>query len=228
MQVQLKSTYGIGVQTGIKCAVYGKAGRGKTTLCATAPNPVIISAEGGLLSLARFKLPYIEIKNVNDLTNAHQWAQMSREARQFQTICIDSISEIAEVVLTNAKNQVKDPRQAYGELIEKMTTVIRSFRDLQGFNVVMTAKQEFVKDDQTGVLMNMPSLPGKGLTKDFPYFFDEVFQLDIGKTPTGEEYRFLRCQPDFNNEAKDRSGRLFPAEEPNLTKVFAKINGLAQ
>lgn len=224
MQVQLQSTYGIGARQGVKCAVYGKAGRGKTLLCATAPNPVILSAEGGLLSLSGLRLPFIQIKTVGDLTNAHLWASQSREARQFQTICLDSVSEIAETVLANAKAQVKDPRQAYGELIDKMTDVIRAFRDLQGFNVVMTAKQEYVKDEQSGVVSNGPSLPGKTLTKDFPYFFDELFQIDIGKLPDMTEYRFLRTQPDFSNEAKDRSGRLDPIEEPNLTKIFNKIN----
>lgn len=224
MHVNIQNTFGIGARNGVKCAVYGKAGRGKTMLCATAPGPIIISAEGGLLSLGRYRLPFIEIKTVSDLTNAHLWAMQSREARQFQTICIDSISEVAETVLANAKTQVKDPRQAYGELIDQMTNVIRAFRDLQGFNVVMTAKQEYVKDEQSGIVMNGPSLPGKSLTKDFPYFFDELFQIDIGKMPDNTEYRFLRTQPDFNNEAKDRSGRLAPVEEPNLTKIFQKIN----
>lgn len=224
MHVQLRSTFGYGRNAGVKCAVYGKAGRGKTRLCATSPQPVIISAEGGLLSLAGYQLPYIEIRNVNDLTNAHQWALQSREARQFATICIDSISEVAETVLANAKGQVKDPRQAYGELADQMMNTIRAFRDLQGYNVVMTAKQDYVKDEQTGIVMNAPSLPGKTLTKEFPYFFDELFKLDIGKTPDNVEYGFLRTRPSFNDEAKDRSGRLDEIEEPNLTKIFAKIN----
>lgn len=222
--MQIYSTYGIGVQQGIKCGVYAKAGYGKTLLMSTAPNPIILSAESGLLSLSRFRLPYIPINNVNDLTAAHQWALSSREARQFQTICIDSGSEIAEVVLSNAKGQVKDARLAYTELLEKMTMTIRAFRDLQGFNVVISAKQEFIKDEHTGVMKNMPSFPGKQLTRDFPYFFDELFQIDIGKLPDQTEYRFLRTQPDFSNEAKDRSGMLDPIEEPNLTKLFAKIN----
>lgn len=223
MNIQLQSTRGIASRAGVKCAVYGKAGRGKTRLCATAPNPVIISAEGGLLSLSGYNIPFMTIKTVSDLQNAHLWAMQSREARQFNTICIDSISEVAEVVLANAKGQVKDPRQAYGELADQMLNVIRAFRDLQGFNVVMTAKQDYVKDEQSGIIMNSPSLPGKTLTREFPYFFDELFQVDIGKLPDQTEYRFLRTQPDFNNEAKDRSGRLEPIEEPNLSKIFAKI-----
>lgn len=227
MYVNIRSTQGIGQRQGVKCLVYGKAGFGKTTLCATAPNPVIISAEGGLLSLAKYNLPYIEVKTVADLANIGQWAAQSNEAKQFSTICLDSISEIGETVLANAKKQVKDARLAYGDMGEQMTTLVRSFRDLQGFNVVMTAKQEYVKDDQTGVTMNMPSMPGRNLTRDMPYFFDEVFKIDIGTLSDGKntKFRYLLTQPDHMNDAKDRSGMLDAMEEPNLTKLFAKING---
>lgn len=50
MAVELRSTAGF-VQEGVKVLVYGQAGAGKTRLIQTLPTPVIISAEGGLLSL---------------------------------------------------------------------------------------------------------------------------------------------------------------------------------
>ena len=213
--------------SGVKMLVYGKAGRGKTMLCGTAPTPIILSAEAGLLSLARdpatATIPVITIKTVEDLTEAFNWCQSSNDAKQFQTICLDSISEIGEVVLANAKKQVKDPRQAYGELIEKMTHLIRCFRDLQGFHVYMSAKQEFNQDAVTGVNQYGPSMPGAKLSQQIPYFFDELFQLDIGKTPEGVEYRYLRTQPDFQYDAKDRSGSLDAIEQPNLTNIIQKI-----
>lgn len=227
--MQLKSTYGIGATNGVKMLVYGKAGRGKTTLCATAPNPIILSAESGLLALSQWQLPYIEIKTIDDLTEAFNWCQDSAEANQFQTICLDSISEIAEVVLTNAKSQkvngkLIDPRQAYGLLIDQMSATIRAFRDLPHKHVYVSAKQEMVKDDATGITMNGPSMPGTKLGPALPYFFDEVFQLEIGKDQnTQQSYRYLRTQPDFSNDAKDRSGRLDPIESPDLGNIINKI-----
>ena len=226
--------------SGIKCLVYGPAGVGKTVLMATAPAPLLISAESGALSLRQanlerlygvgnphicYNMPIIEIRTVEDLTDAYNWCASSPQAQAFQSIGMDSVSVIAEVVLNNAKRQVKDPRQAYGELIEKMENVIRLFRDLPGRNVIISAKMEPTKDELTGVVRYGPAMPGAKLGQKLPYFFDEVVRLAIGQTPQGEKYRFLQTQPDLQYEAKDRSGALAPVEAPILSAVFAKILG---
>ena len=227
--------------SGVKTLIYGPAGMGKTVLCATAPNPVVLSAESGLLSLRKknleklfgvntpgicYNVPVITITTVNDLTEAYNWLTQSQEANNFQTVCLDSLSEIGEVVLNNAKRQVKDPRQAYGELIEKMETTIRLYRDLPGKHVYMAAKMEPSKDEMTGVIKYGPSMPGSKLGTKLPYFFDEVFRLGVNKDPgTQQTYRFLQTQPDLQYEAKDRSGSLEPLEAPFLTNIFNKILG---
>lgn len=226
MAVHITTTQQAAQLHGIKCLVYGKSGAGKTKLASTAPAPIILSAESGILSLREFQIPMIQIKTVADLTEVHQWAQNSAEAKQFATIYIDSISEIGEVVLANAKAQVKDPRQAYGELIEKMMATIKAFRDLPGKNVVMAAKQEPIKDEMTGIVQYGPSMPGSKLGPQLPYLFDEVFRLGVGKTPQGVEYRFLQTGPDLQYDAKDRSGSLDPVERPDLSFVFSKILGV--
>lgn len=223
--------------SGIKVLVYGGSGVGKTVLTATMPYPVLISAEAGSLSLRESNLkriynsdgsiclnmPIITVQTVDDLRDAHSWCMGSMEAKQFQSIGLDSISEIGEVVLNNAKRQVKDPRQAYGELIEKMETLVRAFRDIPGKNVLVSAKMEPMRDELTGVVKYGPSMPGAKLGPRLPYFFDEVFRLGIGKTPQGQEFRFLQTQPDLQFEAKDRSGALEPVEFPHLTQIFNKI-----
>lgn len=238
MAVQWTTTAQSQLSQGIKVLIWGESGMGKTTLCASAPRPLIISAESGLLSLnqknlekvypqdgsvTRSPIPVMQITTVQDLTDCYNWLTSAAEAKGFDTVCIDSISEIGEVVLNNAKRVVKDPRQAYGELIEKMETAIRAFRDLPNKHVYMAAKAESAKDELTGIIKYGPSMPGSKLGQKLPYFFDEVFQLAVNKTPTGQQYRFLRTQPDLQNIAKDRSGALEAIEEPHLTKVFNKI-----
>lgn len=223
---------------GIKSLVYADAGIGKTVLNATLPQPVLISNESGALSLRKanlerlfgpgksfvtYNMPIIEVKTVEDLQDAYRWCSESNEAKAFASVGMDSISEIGEVVLNNAKRQVKDPRQAYGELIEKMETLIRSFRDLPGKNVLITAKMEPQKDEMTGVVKYGPAMPGAKLGNKLPYFFDEVFRMGVNQAPNGEKYRFLQTQPDLQYVAKDRSGALAPMEPPNLSVIFAKI-----
>lgn len=222
MTLKFSTTQAAAEMHGIKALVYGRAGVGKTYLARTAPNPIVLSAEAGVLSLRDVAIPMITITTVQDLIEAHQWLLSSAQAKPFETVYIDSISEIGEVVLANAKAQTKDPRQAYGELIEKMMMMIRAYRDLPK-NVVMSAKQEPNKDELTGIIQYGPSMPGSKLGHQLPYLFDEVFRLGVGKTPQGVEYRFLQTAPDLQYEAKDRSGALDTIEPPDLSRIFQKI-----
>lgn len=238
MAIQFTNTEQANMQQGVKALVYAGAGLGKTVLTATAPAPLLISAESGLLSLKRsnlerlfgannpeicYNIPVMEIGSVEDLIDAYQWVAYSADARVFQTVCIDSLSEIGEVVLNNAKRTVKDPRQAYGELIEKMESAVRAFRDIKGKHIYMSAKMEPMKDELSGTIKYGPSMPGAKLGPKLPYFFDEVFRLAINKDAQGKNFRYLQTQPDLQYEAKDRSGALAAMEEPHLGRLFAKI-----
>jgi hypothetical protein len=176
-----------------------------------------------LLSLRRVSIPVLEIHSLEDLSEAYGWCLYSREAQQFQTVCLDSITEIGEVVLAKAKHGVKDPRQAYGELLDRMSQLVRSFRDMPSKHVYFSAKEESFKEDVTGVVKYGPSMPGSKLGPLLPYFFDEVFRLGIGKAQDGSSYRFLQTQPDFQYVAKDRSGSLAAVEQPDLGSIFNKI-----
>lgn len=225
MAIKLQSTKSVG-NDGVKVIVYGGAGSGKTCLCATAPRPVIFSAESGLLSLRNVEIPFIKIENYKDLEEAYTWAFQSAEAKNFDTLCLDSISEIGEVVLNKLKEQHKDPRKAYGEVQDEMLSLLRSFRDIKGKNVYFSAKMERIKDEGTGATMFGPMMPGAKLPQQIPYFFDEVFQLQVYVDPTTKaEIRALRTRRDAQYEAKDRSGSLDLWEQPDLSAIFSKITG---
>lgn len=223
MAIQLKSTGNLSAH-GVKMLVYGHAGAGKTSLIRTLPNPVILSAEAGLLSIADAELPFIEIKTIDDLHEAYKWATQSKESEQFESVALDSISEIAEVVLNAEKKLTKDPRQAYGALQEQMTDIIRSFRDLSGKNVYFTAKCE-KSQDESGRMLYSPSMPGAKLGQQLPYFFDEVLALRVEKDSEGTPQRALMCESDGLWQAKDRSGKLGQWEAPDLGAIIRKIGG---
>jgi phage nucleotide-binding protein len=209
--------------SGVNVLVYGQAGAGKTSLIKTLPNPIILSAEGGLLSIQDADLPYIEIASMDDLREAWVWLGTA-EGMGYQSVALDSISEIAEVCLNAEKKATKDPRQAYGAMQEQMADVIRAFRDLPGRHVLMTAKLEKSQDEMARILY-APSMPGNKTGQSLPYFFDEVLALRVERDADGNTQRALMCDGDGSWLAKDRSGKLDAWEAPDLGAIIAKIGG---
>jgi hypothetical protein len=218
MAVNLKSTSAQTV-AGVKTLVYGAAGTGKTSLISNMPTALILSAESGLLSLQGSDLAYIEINSVSDLREAYKWLVGSQEAKHFESVALDSISEMAELSLAQNLAVNKDGRAAYGSMGNEMTTVIRYFRDLP-LHVLFIAKLD-KGTDELGRITYSPGMPGQKLSQSLPYFFDEVLALRC--TTTGE--RELLCQPDSLWLAKDRSGRLDRLEPPDLGAMIKKIRG---
>jgi phage nucleotide-binding protein len=222
MAINLKNTSDVH-SNGVKILVYGHAGVGKTTLATTMPNPIIISAEGGLLSIKDSNIPYIEVSNMDDLKEAYSWLT-SAEGQVFESVILDSLSEIGEVVLIHEKSVNKDGRAAYGEMATQMTALIRAFRDLPGKNVLMTAKVE-KSQDETGRMLYAPSMPGAKLGQALPYFFDLVLALRVEKDADGVAQRALMCDSDGLWMAKDRSGKLQSWESPNLGSIIKDVGG---
>ena len=223
MAIKLKSTGDLS-RNGVKMLVYGQAGAGKTALIKTLPNPIVLSAEGGLLSLQDANLPYIEVASMDDLKEAYTWAANSKEAAAFASVALDSISEVAEVVLNFELKKNKDGRAAYGEMNTLMQELIRAFRDLPGKHVYMSAKLEKSADEMGRILYN-PGMPGKSLTQGLPYFFDEVMALRVERDADGVTHRALLCDSDGLWLAKDRSGKLAPWEAPDLGAIITKMGG---
>ena len=94
MAINVKTTGSLAAN-GVKVLVYGQAGAGKTSLIKTLPSPIVLSAEGGLLSIQDADLPFIEITSMTELQEAYTWLTSSDEAKSYKSVALDSISEIA-------------------------------------------------------------------------------------------------------------------------------------
>lgn len=233
-RVELKSVSEAIDGQGIKACVYGFAGTGKTRLLATLPGKgLVASAEAGLLSLKDVPhtghISVAVISTMDDLRTVY--AMLTKPDHGFGWVALDSVSEIAEVLLSTEKKKEKDPRKAYGTLVEEMGVVLRAFRDLPAIDVYFSAKAEKVKEEDTGRVSVQILVPGSKLGQQIPYLFDEVFQLvvvdvtdDKGR-PTGESTRWLQTRKDSRCDCKDRSGKLDAFEPADLGAVFAKIRG---
>lgn len=223
MAVKLISAKDAARSNGIKVLVYGESGAGKTRLITTCHQPtVVLSAEAGLLSIRDADVSVIEVASIADIKEAWEFLN-SDDGAHFKWVCLDSISEIAEVVLAAEKRIEKDPRRAYGSMSEQMVEMVKAFRDLPGRNVYVSAKLDKVKDEVVGGLFYGPSAPGQQLGKALPYLFDEVFCLRVERDAEGNLTRWLQTQGDNQRIAKDRSGALEMYETPDLAAIADKI-----
>jgi len=200
------------LSSGVKMLMYGASGSGKTTLINSAPQPFIISSENGLLSLAGYDIPAVEVKTEKDLAEAYKLAVDGN----YKTICLDSISDIAEAILAEYKDKFTDGRQAYGKLNDIIGKYIRRFRDIPK-HVYITAKE--AKIDLNGVNVAQPSMPGQTLTTNISYYFDLVLRLEADKK--GE--RKIHTTATYTQVCKDRSGKLDKVETPDLEHLINKI-----
>lgn len=226
---------------GVKILVHGKSGMGKTVLAATlGQRAILVSAESGALSLQRHNLErlygvgnpdinydmhIIVVQSVKDFADAYDWI-MGPNGQNYDTVALDSLSEIAEKILSYEKSRTKDGRMAYGNAAEEIEKLVRKYRDIPSKTVYMSAKTEMLVDGDGGGMKYYPMMPGKKTGQALPYFFDEVFYYDMyTHEADGQKYRVLHTEPNEKFSAKDRSGMLGPMEAPNLSAIIRKIKG---
>jgi len=221
--MEITNTKKLGYDLGLKILVHGPPGAGKTRLCSTTgdlEHTLIISSEGGLLSIKEYDIDVVEVATINDVYEVYTFLQ--RGEHEYTWVCLDSISEIAEVVLQGEKLRNRDARRAYAEMADTVFDLLRGFRNLP-FNVVMTAKQG--REEIDGRTLHAPMLPGRQLTQNIAYLFDEVFALRVETNSENEVVRVLQTGKNRQFEAKDRSGLLSMFERADLDYVSKKIRG---
>jgi len=204
----------------IKAVIYGEAGTGKTVLGSTAPKPLILDTESGTLSIAKKSIDMVRITTLKELSEVHNF--LLKEKHDYETVVLDPVTELAEYILEAYKPLYKDKRQAYGQMAEEMITVMNEFRELP-MHVIFNAHQEVHVDEFAGKTTYRPAAPGQAFTGKMAYKYDVVGVMRIGKKGK-DSFRFLQTSPDFQYQAKDRTGVLDTKEEnPNLSVLFNKI-----
>lgn len=209
----------------ITIMAYGPPGVGKTRLCATAPKgqTLILSAESGLLSVSQYDLDYIEVDDFSTLEEVTKAINgNSSEFKSYSWICLDSLSEIAEVVLAKYKGDFKDARRAYGETQDRLDRLVRWFRDVDR-NVYMSLKQTRAEDSSGRVTFG-PSMPSKKLTQGVAYFPDQVCTFRDAIKPDGTATKVLTFQATPSHpQLKDRSGMFGDTVKPSLEHISKTI-----
>ena len=209
--------------------IYGAAGIGKTRLVLTAEKPIILNLDEGLLSLRReAKIPYKTCSTVKEFEDFLKWYFSSKEAKQYSTLFVDDMTELCHILLTEEKINVKDDRQAYGKLYDKINEYIRYFRKEKERDIVIVCKEDRIQDKQ-GMLIWYPRIPGRALAPDIPYLFNEIYRMEEIVDQNQQIHKVLRVRRNDQCEAKTRHGlgnhENSGLEAANLQHIFNKIRG---
>lgn len=219
---QLRPASQCAQQYGVKVLAHGGPGSGKTPMIKTAPRPVLCATEPGLLSLRDSDVPTWEAYTPAAIDEFMLWATTSQEAGQFDTICIDSVSQMAETYLEAALKSNKHGLKAYGDMSESVMPHLRKLYHMQQKHVYLVAKQHLT-DEGGGLTKKRPYFPGKELNVKAPHLYDEILCVGKYQIPGVQgEQRAIRTLDSLTVSARDRSGRLDEYEPCNLADLFAK------
>lgn len=218
-----------------KVLLYGTSGSGKTVLASTFPKPLFIDMEGGMASIAdkkplRYpKDPKQVVSTLKELRKAYEVCKAALDAGDapFETIVLDSVSEMQELVMldvlgTFQANRIYDdqPTQTdYGKANRDTIKIIRSFLRLPA-HIVFTnviAPKEYEEDTAA------PSFVGKQVG---PVVSRLVDAIGYTFTLLGDNKEDVKFMVSFANTpehvGKDRLGIGTKNKPNNYSAIFRK------
>jgi len=212
---------------GVKAIVYGAAGTGKTPILNTAPRPVLLATEAGLLSMRGSTIPTYEAYTSQRVDEFFKWFFNSTETKNFDTLGIDSGSQIADIYLnaalagTSKQGNKKHGMAAYGEMATNTMEHLRTLYYTRYKHVYMICKEEIADVDYQS--LRRPYFPGKVLPIDVPHLYDFIIRLAKTNVPgiVGETLAF-QCVGNMNVLARNRTGNLNEYEPPHFGELVNK------
>lgn len=212
--------------SGLKALIYGPPGSAKTPILNTAPRPILLATEAGMLSMKGSTIPTCYANTPAAVDDFFKWLFHSTEPKNFDTIGIDSISHMCEVYLvailngtSKAGNKVHG-QAAYGEMAKCVMDHMRPLYHLQNKHVYGIAKQEITTISSFPT--TRPFFPGKYLNVELPHLFDAILRLAIHRVPVMGDTLAFRCLQSIDEIARNRTGNLAEFEEPNFSKLVQK------
>ena len=170
----------------LKLLLYWDQKKWKTTLAYTAPNPLWLCSEQGLLSVAEKasvtgNFPkYRKIETLTDLKEIYAELRDDKD-HQFDTIIIDSLSEIAKVIKDNLTNcgESKMTIQLRGNYAEEVMQTIRQIVNLDYHVIVIVHSKEMTDDSGNVVFYNIAV--DWAAKNEIPRYFDTIAYCYIDK-----------------------------------------------
>jgi phage nucleotide-binding protein len=214
--------------------IVGESGVGKTSLIKTLPEPqskiLIVSAEDGLLCLKGSDIDVFDVdaeKPIDSLGILWTELQKQESKKKYSYIYIDSITEIANLLLTELKKdpyygQKANALQMWGKLSERIVEFVKAFHRMSDYSVIFTCLN---KHEKNGLeMVEVLDIPGGASDKMKP-IFDLVLAYRIFTEENGDKHRKLVTDFAESRLAKDRSGALDAYENADLSVIINKVLG---
>jgi len=214
----LRAAKEFAINFGVKCIVYGPPGSSKTPLINTAPRPVLLACEPGLLSMRNSMVPTWIAPTKAKIDEFFKWFEHSSEAKAFDTLAIDSTSQMCDICLSESKKA--HGLAQYGEMAEYVYPYIERLYFMQQKHMYLIAKEEVT---QTG--MRRPYYPGKFLPTNIPHKYDCVLRTAIVSIPNVGEQLAFQCNGSYDIMARNRTGTLDLYEPPDFNLLVKKAMG---
>lgn len=219
----LKPASDFAQQYGVKAIIFGPPGAAKTPLIATCPRPVLLATEPGLLSLKGSNVPTFQAFTTAAIEDFFKWFFSSEEVKNFDTLAIDSASQIADIYLqsilkgsSKAGNKMHG-QAAYGEMATKVMDHLRPLYYMQQKHAYVICKE---MQDDSG--MKRPYFPGKQLNIEIPHLYDFLFHLGIKNVPQAGQVLAFQCRQNLDVLARNRTGNLNEYEPPDFSALVSK------
>lgn len=206
---------------GVKSVVYGPPGTGKTPIINTAPRPVLLAVEPGLLSMRGSRVPTYVAPTWAKIKEFFDWWHGSNETKAFDTLGTDSISQICEVYLRDNPGKHSHGLKLYGAMAEAVGDILHKLYYQQNKHMYIIAKQE-IEQTEAGAGKKRAYFPGNDLKVKTPHLFDAILHLDNHVVPGYGMTRAFHCHSAADAVCRDRTGNLAEYEPPDLSALFAK------
>lgn len=220
----------------VRMMIYGSSGMGKTVFGATAPKPLFLAVEEGLLSLADKGVQYVKIKNLQDMRDilaalkANKLMGVDGKPLEYETIVIDSLTEVQQVVIQNVTGGRQPSMNEWGQFADKMAEILKGFCSLDKHIIFTCLESEKAAEDDDGKEYTrfQPELFGK-LAEKAQAMMDFVGRYYMKTSVVNDrptQVRTLTFTINAKWKAKDRSGKMPQFADPDFSKLmteFAKI-----
>jgi hypothetical protein len=215
-QSDLRPAKEFAIHFGMKAIVYGAPGTGKTPLVGTAPRPVLLATEPGLLSMRKSDVPTWIGHTKARIDEFMKWFELSSESKNFDTLAIDSTSQMCDIALSESKQ--KHGLAQYGEMADYVYPYLERLYFMKEKHMYLIAKEEVMPDGK-----KRPYYPGKFLPTQIPHKYDCVLRLARVPIPNVGEHLAFQCNGSIDVVARNRTGDLADYEPANFGDLVKKV-----